>query len=74
MYALPLLYFSFFKAPIKVIFKINAIKKKNLWGVKDEERIIIWVKWGKVYSPKEYGDLNIKNMEIFNRALLAKWL
>jgi len=45
-----------------------------LLGAKGEEKKIPWVKWNVVCSPKERGGLGIKNLEVFNRALLGKWL
>ena len=43
--ALPLFYFSFFKAPKVVYNQIRKIQAKFLWGWEFEERKIAWVKW-----------------------------
>lgn len=32
-----------------------------------------WVAWDKVFKFKEKGGLGVKNIELFNIALLAKW-
>lgn len=70
---LPLYYFSFFKAPKKVIKELTRIQQNFLWGASDEVRKTAWIGWSKICLPKESGGLGIKNMEIFNVALLSKW-
>lgn len=71
--SLPLYFFSFFKAPKKVINEIEKVQRQFLWGRDMETRKIAWVKWRMVCLPKEKGDLGIKNLEAFNIALLSKW-
>ena len=71
--ALPLFYFSFFKAPKAVCNQIRKIQAKFLWGWGSEDRKIVWVKWIKVCCLVEVGGSEIKDIECFNYALLAKW-
>jgi len=71
--ALPLFYFSFFKAPIVVRNHIRRIQARFLWGWGFEERKIAWVKWAKVCSLVAAGGLGIKDIGCFNDALLTKW-
>jgi len=71
--ALPLFYFSFFKAPIAVCNQIRRIQARFLWGWGFEQRKIAWVKWEKVCSPVAAGGLGIKDIGCFNDALLTKW-
>lgn len=71
--SLPLYYFSFFKAPKKVIKEMVQIQRNFLWGGSDEVRKMAWVRWNKICLPKEFGGLGIRNMEIFNISLLGKW-
>ena len=71
--ALPLFYFSFFKAPIVVRNHIRRIQARFLWGWGFEERKIAWVKWTKVCSPVAAGGLGIKDIGCFNDALFTKW-
>lgn len=33
-----------------------------------------WVKWDKMCSPREKRWLRIKNLKVFNKALVGKWL
>nr|KYP73737.1 Putative ribonuclease H protein At1g65750 family [Cajanus cajan] len=75
--SLPLYFFvfflSFFKLPKKVLKTIIGIKKSFLWSGKEDSLKIDWVKWQKVRQLKKLGGLGIKNIEIFNLGLLAKW-
>lgn len=34
---------------------------------------ISWVSWDKICLPKKKGGLGVKNVELFNLSLLAKW-
>jgi len=71
--ALPLFYFSFFRAPISVCNQIRRIQAQFLWGWGYESRKIAWVKWKWICRPVEFGGLGIKDIRCFNEGLLAKW-
>jgi hypothetical protein len=45
-----------------------------LWGGIGEEFKFHLVNWSKVCSPISSGGLGIRNLRIFNKALLGKWL
>lgn len=34
---------------------------------------VAWLKWDVVCKRKEFGGMGIKNLELFNSALLGKW-
>lgn len=70
--SLPLYFFSFFKAPKKVLKELVQIQRNFLWGRNGEERKMAWVRWSKICMPKDCGGLGIRNMEAFNLALLEK--
>nr|KYP32205.1 Putative ribonuclease H protein At1g65750 family [Cajanus cajan] len=72
--AIPIHFLSFFKAPNLVIKEIVAIQRDFLWrGVKDDSKIP-WVKWETVCKSKVEGGLGIKDVRLFNWALLGKWV
>ncbi|MCI06179.1 putative ribonuclease H protein, partial [Trifolium medium] len=71
--SLPLYFFSFFKAPVKVVNQIIRIQRNFLWGGGVEDRKLCWVGWEKVCLPKEESGLGIKRLDWFNQALLSKW-
>ncbi|XP_058783098.1 uncharacterized protein LOC131657751 [Vicia villosa] len=73
LYAIPVYYLSFFKAPTGIILKLESIFKQFLWGGGENERKINWVKWDKVCRPIEEGGLGIRRLGLFNSALLGKW-
>lgn len=68
-----LYYFSFFKAPKKVIKELTRIQRNFLWGGSEEVRKTAWVSWSNICLPKESGGSGIRNMELFNISLLGKW-
>lgn len=71
--SLPLYYFSLFKAPVKVINKLEAIRRRFLWGGSLDEKKVHWVAWDVVTKPKDYGGLGVCGLHLANLALLAKW-
>jgi hypothetical protein len=44
-----------------------------MWGGTTGDKKICWVKWDQICLPKEKGGLGVKNLELFNLALLGKW-
>ncbi|XP_058759359.1 uncharacterized protein LOC131632631 [Vicia villosa] len=64
---------SFYRMPKKVVKIFKALQSKFLWEVVEEKRRIHWVKWEEVTLPFEKMGLGVKNIELFNLALLNKW-
>jgi len=55
--------------------KINCENQERYFvGVGYEGRKIAWVSWKVICKPKKVGDLGIKDMRCFNRALLGQWV
>jgi hypothetical protein len=55
LYALPVYFLSFFKAPSGIISKLESLFKRFLWGGGVESRKINWVNWDKICREKEDG-------------------
>jgi len=72
--AITLFFLSFFKVPVRVCKEITKLQRKFLWGWGAEERKIAWTSWENICKAKEEGGLGIKRIDLFNKALLAKWL
>lgn len=53
--------------------KIEYIQTNFLWGGAVGKKKVCWVRWESICQPKKLGGLVIKNLELFNFALLAKW-
>lgn len=71
--SLPVFYFSIYRAPKGVLKYLNNLQKKFLWGGSVDKKSIHWVKWEDVCRSKEEGGLVVKDLDSFNRSLLAKW-
>jgi len=71
---IPLFFLSFFKAPVGVCKEITKLQRKFLWGWGAEGRKIVWTSWENIFKAKEEGDLGIRSIDLFNKALLEKWL
>jgi hypothetical protein len=71
---LPTYFLSLFPIPVSVAKHIEKLQRNFLWGGLGEEFKFHLVKWEKVCTPLKEGGLGIRNLLIFNRALLGKWL
>ena len=71
--ALSLYYFSFYKAPIGVCEIIKNLQRNFLWGWGHEGRKIAWIRWEIICKSKDEGGIGLKDIHLFNKALLAKW-
>lgn len=65
--------FSLYKAPVKVLKKLESIRCNFFWGGASENRKIPWVAWHKLLNSKEKGGLGIGSLQALNQALLVKW-
>lgn len=53
--------------------ELIRIQRSFLWSGIAEGNKVAWVKWDVVCQPKDKGGLGVKNLELFNLSLLAKW-
>jgi hypothetical protein len=65
---------SLFPIPVCVATSIEKLQRDFLWGGPGEEFKYHLVSWAKVCTPISKGGLGIRNLVLFNRALLGKWL
>ena len=68
--SIPIYFFSFLRAPKKVVDRLVRLQRWFLWGEHSNQKIA-WVNWGSVCLPKEKGGLSIKDLVKFNFALLG---
>ena len=66
--------FFFFSIPTSVAQRLEKIQRDFLWGGMGEEFKYHLVSWDRVCEMLCYGGLGIKNLVLFNQALLGKWL
>ena len=66
-------YFSTFKAPKKVIHKLEGIRRRFFWGGNTEADKVAWIAWDKALLPRSNGGLGIGSLKASNQSLLAKW-
>ncbi|KAK9055104.1 hypothetical protein SSX86_026184 [Deinandra increscens subsp. villosa] len=72
--SLPIYYFSIYKAPKKVLAKLESIRMNFLWGGSLNKSKIHWVRREQVTKSKDNGGLGLDPLENINLSLLAKWI
>lgn len=63
-----------FLLPNKLCKEMDSIMSKFWWNHKQKERGIHWRKWKLLGESKACGELGFKNLEAFNKVMLAKQL
>lgn len=73
--SLPLYFFSFYRVPKIVLRQLVRLQRSFLWSGWEEGHKVAWVRWEEVCQPKEKrsGVWGVKNLNLFNISLLAKW-
>ncbi|CAN1356356.1 Putative ribonuclease H protein At1g65750 [Linum perenne] len=70
---LPVYYMSLFKAPMKVVKKLESIQSRFMWAGDLQKGKVHWVAWDMVKTSKRLGGLGIHDLQILNNSLLCKW-
>ena len=71
---LPTYFLSLFPIPVSVANCIEKLQRDFLWGGMGEEKRFHLVNWDLICMPIQHGGLAIRNLRLFNQALLGKWL
>ncbi|XP_035551149.1 uncharacterized protein LOC118349712 [Juglans regia] len=70
--AIPTYTMSIFQLPKRLCRDIEALMSKFWWSNCQKERGIHWKRWSWLGMAKAEGGLGFRNLESFNRAMLAK--
>ena len=71
---IPIFMMSFYPLPVGVRKKANFYRARLVWQTDEDKKKYHLVNWKTCCMPKQQGGLGILNLEVFNKALLAKWL
>ncbi|KAK3221778.1 hypothetical protein Dsin_008803 [Dipteronia sinensis] len=63
---------SIFRLPKGLIAEIHRLSARFWWGSKDNQKKIHWCTWKRLCKPKFDGGLGFRDIELANRANLAK--
>ncbi|GJW88402.1 RNA-directed DNA polymerase, eukaryota, reverse transcriptase zinc-binding domain protein [Tanacetum coccineum] len=72
--AIPIYHMSIFKAPMKVLQNMEAIRARFFNRADLNTRKACWVSWKRVLNSKDRGGLGVSSMFAINRALLFIWV
>jgi hypothetical protein len=72
--SIPTYLLSLFLLPASVAHRLEKLQRDFLWGSIGEEKRFHLIRWDKVCLPFQNGGLAIKNLRLFNQALLGKWI
>lgn len=70
--AIPTYSMSCFQPPVSICKRIQSALTRYWWHTSEEKRKMCWVSWQKLTKPKASGGLGIRDIQLFNQALLAK--
>ncbi|XP_021992145.1 uncharacterized protein LOC110888961 [Helianthus annuus] len=65
---------SMFKAPAKVVEKLESMMKRFLWAGNKDVKKMHWVSRDRVALPKKLRGLGLCKLKFINVSLLSKWI
>ncbi|KAJ9549100.1 hypothetical protein OSB04_021643, partial [Centaurea solstitialis] len=71
--AIPLYYFSLFKAPVGILKALESIRRRFFWGHRAEDRKMKWIAWNQITKSQAAGGLGVVSLNLKNKALLGIW-
>ncbi|CAN0901853.1 Putative ribonuclease H protein At1g65750, partial [Linum grandiflorum] len=72
--AMPFYFMTLFKAPCRIIKKIEQLQRTFLWSGNSESRKFHGVCWNQTKASRTRGGLGILDLRCMNSALLSKWI
>ncbi|GKF81184.1 hypothetical protein Tco_0239786 [Tanacetum coccineum] len=72
--SLPIYHLSLFKAPMKVLHKIESIRRNFFNGSDQNDKKQVCVRWSKILASRDNGGLGVSSFYALNRAFLFKWV
>lgn len=70
--SIPSFTMSCFELPVNLCKRIQSILIRFLWNASEEQKKISWISWDKITKYKAEGGLGLRDIQVFNQALLAK--
>ncbi|XP_018479302.1 uncharacterized protein LOC108850231 [Raphanus sativus] len=70
--AIPTYTMSCFQLPVSLCKRIQSVLTRFWWDGTEDKKKISWVSWDRLTQPKAMGGLGLRDIQIFNQALLAK--
>ncbi|XP_056852238.1 uncharacterized protein LOC130508709 [Raphanus sativus] len=70
--AIPSHTMSCFEIPVSLCKRIQSVLTRFWWDDTEGTRKMSWVAWDTITKPKSEGGLGVRDIQIFNQALLAK--
>jgi hypothetical protein len=71
--AILIFYLSYMKMPKKVWKELVKIERVFLWAGLTKITKTCWVRWDVICRPKKEGGLGVRDLQLVNISLLAKW-
>ena len=71
---IPTYFLSFFPIPAALAHWMEKMQRDFSWGGLGDELKFYLVKWDTICNPIQCGGLGVRNLIMFNGALLGKWL